>query len=164
MTPERLSQLLATRAGDGGIQEGSEWCAILADHLRLSEPSRWRYPLGVADDGTVLGVPDDTVDQICADIASATSNGNLFSPPYLVYPQKLQYQGQWIVHIQVPESSQTHQLRGVVYDRGADGDFKVSDPEGIARIVNRKRMVYSETRPTRTSPSMPWMPTPSREC
>ena len=149
MTPERLSQLLATReretvefkkAAAGVPSSVYETICAFLNHRGGD------ILLGVADDGTVLGVPDDTVDQICADIASATSNGNLFSPPYLVYPQKLQYQGQWIVHIQVPESSQTHQLRGVVYDRGADGDFKVSDPEGIARIVNRKRMVYSETR------------------
>ena len=148
MTPERLSQLLATReretvefkkAANGVPSSVYETICAFLNHRGGD------ILLGVADDGTVLGVPDDTVDQICADIASATSNGNLFRHP-TVYPQKLQYQGQWIVHIQVPESSQTHQLRGVVYDRGADGDFKVSDPEGIARIVNRKRMVYSETR------------------
>ncbi len=78
MTQERLTQLLATREREtvefkkaaGGVPSSvyETICAFLnhrgGDIL-----------LGVADDGSLTGVPDGAVDQICDDIASATSNG-----------------------------------------------------------------------------------------
>ena len=46
----------------------------------------------------------------------------------------------------MPESSRVHILNGIVYDRSADGDFKVKRPEQIASISNRKSGYYSEAR------------------
>ena len=102
--------------------------------------------LGVDDDGQVIGIPEDKADAFCLDIANATNNNTLFSPPYLLYPQKLLFEGKWIIAVQVPESSQVHRLRNMVYSRGASGDYRVTVPEHIAKIVNRKRTFYSEAK------------------
>ena len=102
--------------------------------------------LGVDDDGQVVGIPEDRLDAFCLDITNATNNSNLLSPPYLLYPQKIRFEGTWIIVVQVPESSQVHRLRNTVYSRGASGDYKVSDPEQIARMVNRKRTFFSEAK------------------
>jgi len=102
--------------------------------------------LGVDDDGQVVGIPEDRLDAFCLDITNATNNSNLLSPPYLLYPQKIRFEGTWIIVVQVPESSQVHRLRNTVYSRGASGDYKVSDPEQIARMVNRKRTFFPKRR------------------
>ncbi|MCX7950154.1 MAG: putative DNA binding domain-containing protein, partial [Treponemataceae bacterium] len=102
--------------------------------------------LGVDDMGQVAGIEKETAERFCIDIANATNNSTLFSPPFLLYPQLVQYQGRWIVVVQVPESSQVHKLRGTIYDRSADGDYRLTDPAAIARIVNKKRTYYSEAK------------------
>ncbi len=55
-------------------------------------------------------------------------------------------EGKWILYIQVPESSSVYRCKGVVYDRGADGDFKLKEPERIAVLTNKKKGYYSEAR------------------
>ena len=44
----------------------------------------------------------------------------------------------------MPVSSQIHRCNGIVYDRGHEGDFRVTDPVRIAAMVNRKQNYYTE--------------------
>lgn len=149
MNSERLSRLLASRERETLEFKKAEHhipdslyetiCAFLnhrgGDIL-----------LGVDDTGQVTGIDKETAERYCVDIANATNNGTLFSPPFLLYPQMVEYEGTWLVVVQVPESSQVHKLKGLVYDRSADGDYRVTDPTAIARIVNKKRTFYSEAK------------------
>jgi len=149
MTSERLARLLASREKETLEFKKAEHqipdslyetiCAFLnhrgGDIL-----------LGVDDTGQVAGIEKETAELYCVDIANATNNSTLLSPPFLLYPELVQYQDRWIVVIQVPESSQVHKLRGTIYDRSADGDYRLTDPAAIARIVNKKRTYYSEAK------------------
>jgi len=100
--------------------------------------------LGVDDKGNVTGVDPSAVHQMKADISSLSNNPNKLNPTFLLFPSEVEIKGKKIIHIQVPASSQVHKSNGIVFDRSSDGDFRVTAPEGIADIYNRKRAHFTE--------------------
>ncbi|MFH0796244.1 MAG: RNA-binding domain-containing protein [Candidatus Omnitrophota bacterium] len=102
--------------------------------------------LGVDNKGGIKGLNNHSIKKITADIVSTTNNAGKLNPPFLLFPKQIEIEGENILQIQVPESSRVHTLNGIVYDRSADGDFKVKHPEQIAAISNRKSGYYSESR------------------
>lgn len=100
--------------------------------------------LGVSDDGSVKGIEANRLETIKANLVTLSNNANKLDPPFILFPQTYEVKGQTIIHIQVPESSQVHKNAGVVYDRSNDGDFKITQPQHIAEIYNRKRTHYTE--------------------
>jgi ATP-dependent DNA helicase RecG len=100
--------------------------------------------LGLDNEGNVTGVDPSVSDQMCSDISSLSNNQNKLSPPFLLFPSEVEIKGNKIIHLQVPASSQVHKSNGIIFDRSSDGDFRVTSPEGIAEIFNRKRAHYTE--------------------
>ncbi|MGA7836581.1 MAG: RNA-binding domain-containing protein, partial [Ignavibacteriaceae bacterium] len=100
--------------------------------------------LGVDDNGNVTGVEPSAVFQMCADISSLSNNPSKLDPTYLLLPSEVEIQNKKVIHIQVPASSQVHKCNDVVFDRSSDGDFRVTSPERIAEIYNRKRTHFTE--------------------
>jgi ATP-dependent DNA helicase RecG len=100
--------------------------------------------LGVADDGTIKGVEKEKVKDIVNNIVNLSNNFEKLDPPFILFPQTYEIEGCFIIHIQVPASSQVHKTAQTVYDRSNDGDFKVVQPHRIAEISNRKRNHYTE--------------------
>ena len=43
-------------------------------------------------------------------------------------PLSVDYQSKHVLVLQVPVSSQIHRCNGIIYDRGHEGDFRVTDP------------------------------------
>jgi ATP-dependent DNA helicase RecG len=62
----------------------------------------------------------------------------------VVEPLSVDYQSKHVLVLQVPASSQIHRCNGIVYDRGHEGDFRVTDPVRIAAMVNLKQNYYTE--------------------
>ena len=102
--------------------------------------------LGVADDGTITGIAPAAVDRLKTEIASLSNNPNKLDPPYLLFPRAEEIDGKWVIKIQVPASSQVHRMGGDVFLRSEDGDFRVSDLNRIAGLVNRKLSFFTEQR------------------
>jgi len=100
--------------------------------------------LGVNNQGKVTGVDPEAVDQMSADISSLSNNQNKLSPPFLLFPSEVEIKGNKIIHLQVPASSQVHKSNGIIFDRSSDGDFRVTAPQSIAEIYNRKRAHFTE--------------------
>lgn len=100
--------------------------------------------LGVKNDGTVLGVDPVAADKLMADIVTLSNNPQKLDPPFILSPRIIHYRSAVVILVQVPANSQVHRSKGLVYDRSHDGDFRVTDPERIAEIVNRKRYYYTE--------------------
>ncbi|HOJ06987.1 MAG: HTH domain-containing protein [Ignavibacteriota bacterium] len=100
--------------------------------------------LGVDNEGNVAGVDSSSVSQMKADISSLSNNSTKLNPTFLLFPSEVEIKGRKIIHIQVPASSQVHKCNGVIFDRSSDGDFRVTNPEGIAEIYNRKRSHFTE--------------------
>jgi len=101
--------------------------------------------LGVLDNGTVVGLNKEHIDQLTKDLVSLSNNPSKLDPPFILHPQTLDIDGEIILHITVPVSSEVHKSVNVVYDRSHDGDFKVTQLSKIAALYNSKRNYYSES-------------------
>lgn len=149
MTTERVRQLLAE--GESTHLEFKE--------ARNSVPASF-YPtvcsflnheggdilLGADDAGNAVGVDPETVSAMNTTTAAMTNDGTFLDPPFLLFPETVVLDEKTIVILQVPESSRIHRLRGHIYDRSADGDFRVTNPTDIARMASKKQGQYSETK------------------
>ncbi|MFH1121927.1 MAG: RNA-binding domain-containing protein [Bacteroidota bacterium] len=100
--------------------------------------------LGANDAGVVLGVEESEVSTMVTNLVNLSNNKQKLDPPFILFPQTIQISGKWLIHIQVPASSQVHNTDGIIYDRSNDGDYRVRQPHQIAEIYNRKRNHYSE--------------------
>ncbi|MBI5730711.1 MAG: putative DNA binding domain-containing protein [Ignavibacteriales bacterium] len=100
--------------------------------------------LGVTDDGTCIGVAPELVGKFSAEISSLSNNKNKLDPPFILFPSIAEIKRTKIIHIQVPASSQVHKCNGVIFDRSADGDFRVTDTAKIAELHNRKKAHFTE--------------------
>lgn len=100
--------------------------------------------LGVDDDGNVTGVNDSAVNKIKKDLVDTSNNPNKLTPSHIVFPQSFQIEGENIIVVEIPISSEVHQCNGKIYDRSEDGDYVVKNPSEIAKIYNQKKNHYTE--------------------
>jgi ATP-dependent DNA helicase RecG len=100
--------------------------------------------LGVNNSGKITGVQEPQVPTMVDNLVNLSNNQQKLDPPFILYPQVYQLENKWIIHIQVPSSSQVHKTANVIFDRSNDGDFRVTHAHQIASIHNRKRNHYTE--------------------
>jgi len=100
--------------------------------------------LGVADDGKVLGVNEVRAALLLKEIVNVSNNSQLLDPTFMLFPQVVEVDGKKLILIQVPESSQVHKCRRVVYDRSEDGDYKITNHTAVAELYTRKSAFYTE--------------------
>ena len=102
--------------------------------------------LGVADDGGVTGIAPDVVERLKSEIASLSNNPGKLDPPCLLFPHAEEIGGKWVIKVQVPVSSQVHRTAGCVFLRSEEGDYRITDLNRIAGLVNRKLSFFTEQR------------------
>jgi ATP-dependent DNA helicase RecG len=95
--------------------------------------------LGVHDSGEIIGIDDSVIDKMITEITINSNNPQVLDPPFILFPEKINVEGRWIIYIQVPEASSVFRCKGIVYDRGADGDFKLKEPERIAALAKKRK-------------------------
>lgn len=100
--------------------------------------------LGADDEGNVTGLEGVEVETMRTNLVNLSNNSQKLDPPFILHPVVHEVEGQRIMHIQVPASSQVHKTAGKVYDRSNDGDYIVTEAHQIAEIYNRKRTHYTE--------------------
>jgi ATP-dependent DNA helicase RecG len=102
--------------------------------------------LGVRDDGTVTGVDPEYVRKLKTDLANLCNNPQKLDPVFMLTIREVEFEKKIILILDVPVSSLVHKCCDTVFARNEDGDYKVSRPEAIAAIVNRKQSYFSEQR------------------
>lgn len=101
--------------------------------------------LGVANDGTVLGIDSDKIEQLKNDFVTSINNPQVITPSTYLNIEIVQVDGKEIFYIFVPESSQVHRCKGRIFDRNEDGDFDITDnTELVSSMYLRKQKTYSE--------------------
>ena len=100
--------------------------------------------LGVDDNGNINGIDPSKVNQIKTDLVNLSNNAQKLDPPFILFPLIYQISSKYLMHIQIPVSSQVHKSGNHVYDRSNDGDFKIIQPNRIAELYNRKKTHYTE--------------------
>lgn len=100
--------------------------------------------LGADDNGNIIGVEQSEIENMVANLVNLSNNPQKLDPPFILFPQTYEIEGKWVIHIQVPASSQIHKTANTVFNRSNDGDFKVIQPQQIAEIYNHKTAHYTE--------------------
>lgn len=102
--------------------------------------------LGVRDDGTVLGVDPAAVTKLTRNLVTSANDPNQLSPICRLFPETVEIDGKTVICVTVPQSSQVHRTNRVIYDRSADGDFRVVDQEATRLLYERKANFSTENR------------------
>lgn len=103
--------------------------------------------LGVEDDGKVSGVDGNAEQGILDSIVTNANNPQKLSPPYYLSPEVVELNGEKVIVVYVPESSQVHNTSGKIFDRNEDGDFNsTNQPEQVTQLYLRKQSSYTENK------------------
>lgn len=103
--------------------------------------------LGVADDGEVIGINDEHLQQIKQNFTTAINNPQKINPSCYLSIEEIPMRGKTILYVCVPESSQVHRCNGKILDRNEDGDFDITSNNGlVSELFLRKQTSYSENR------------------
>jgi len=81
--------------------------------------------LGIKDNGDILGVDQDRVDQIKKDFVTTINNSQKINPACYLSVNEATLQNKTVLSVYIPESSQVHRCNGRIYDRNEDGDFDI---------------------------------------
>lgn len=84
--------------------------------------------LGVADNGEIKGVKEDTLATQLDTLTRDMNNPNIISPTFYLAKDVVEVEGKKVIFIYVPESSQPHTYKNSYYDRSRDGDLKLTNP------------------------------------
>lgn len=102
--------------------------------------------LGVRDDGTVLGIDPEAVTKLTRNLVASANDPDKLSPICRLFPETVEIDGETVICVIVPQSSQVHRTNRVIYDRSADGDFRVVDQEATRLLYERKANFSTENR------------------
>ena len=102
--------------------------------------------LGVEDDGTIAGIPENAISQTIKNFVNVTTNPNIFSPTVCINPEIVEIKDKKILYVRVIPSSEVHKYKNVVYDRAGDADIKCNTTNGIAQMYIRKQNVFTEKK------------------
>ena len=100
--------------------------------------------LGVEDDGTVCGVPENAAGDMVKNFIKIISNPNMFTPTIYLSPEIIKYEGKTIIHIHIPVSAEVHSFKKEVYDRVDDADVEVTATAQLAMMYIRKQNRFTE--------------------
>jgi ATP-dependent DNA helicase RecG len=103
--------------------------------------------LGVRNDGVVVGVEKSAAYKIKKDFATAINNPQKLNPPFYTNIEEYEIDGETVLYVSVPNSSQVHRLNGRIFDRNEDADIDITDNTVmVAALYARKTNVSIETR------------------
>ena len=149
MTKEKLKKILA--AGEGIDIEFKESQNALPENVFESVCAFLNriggdLLLGVKNAGKVTGIDPEKIDKIKTDLVNLSNNPNKLDPPFMIFPEVFTIDGQHIIYVRVPQSSQVHKSGKFIFDRNEDGDFKVKSSAAISNLYQRKSTWFTENK------------------
>lgn len=102
--------------------------------------------LGVDDDGKIVGINPDCVQDQLDTLSKDMNNPQVMNPTFYLNFDVLEVEGKKVIYFYVPQSSQAHSHKGVYYDRNQDGDFQLKNAQQIADLMLRKQTGCTENR------------------
>ena len=103
--------------------------------------------VGVQNNGTIIGVNPEKVEQLRTDIVNCINNPELFLPcPYFT-PRIMEVEGKSVMQLDIPCGQYVYRFKGRYWDRNDDADIDVTDqPELLLSIFERKNPHLFEER------------------
>ena len=102
--------------------------------------------LGVSDNGEVKGINVETIQSQLDILARDMNNPQIISPTFYLSTELVELEDKTVIYLYVPESSQPHSYKGVIYDRNQDGDYKLVNQQMITNLYLRKQDGYTENK------------------
>ena len=87
--------------------------------------------LGADDDGTLVGIAPDKVQEQLDTLAKDLNNPQVLNPTFCLNLESMEVDGKQLIYFYVPESSQAHTYKGVYYDRNQGVRFAVSSRTAV---------------------------------
>jgi ATP-dependent DNA helicase RecG len=103
--------------------------------------------IGVADDGTVVGVNPNVSEGLRRNFANGISNPQVMFPPLSLALEEVRIEGKLILSLYVPPHSQAVRFGSKTYDRAEDGDVNITNNTHLmAALYQRKSNLYTERK------------------
>jgi ATP-dependent DNA helicase RecG len=102
--------------------------------------------LGVADNGNIEGIKEDTLQTQLKTLANDMNNPQIISPTFYLSSETVEIEEKKIICVFVPESSQVHAYKGIYFDRNQDGDYKLTNQHLIMSLYVRKYDGFTENK------------------
>ena len=141
MTGEELKNILAHGEGvDTEFKESTHQLArkIYESICAFLNRRGGHVVLGAKDDGGIVGIAPDSIQDQMDTLVKDMNNPQLFRPTYYLNFESIEVDGKLLIYCHVPESTQAHSYKNVYYDRNRDGDFELRSTEQIANLFIRK--------------------------
>jgi len=100
--------------------------------------------LGVADDGTVVGVPEKASLNIQRYISNTINNSEVFKPAVALEFDAFTYKDKQVIRIWIPFDAFVHSYKGTIFDRSVDSDIALKLDSQISALYLRKQFSYTE--------------------
>lgn len=138
MTGEELKSLLAHGEGvDTEFKESTHQLArkIYESICAFLNRKGGHIVLGAKDDGRIVGIAPDSIQEQMDTLVKDMNNPQLFRPTYYLNFESIEVDGKLLIYCHVPESTQAHSYKNVYYDRNRDGDFELANPQRVQQFL-----------------------------
>ena len=99
--------------------------------------------LGVEDNGLIIGIVPEALDQMKKDFVTAVNNSNKIYPPMYLTPEEIRIEERIILHIYVPVGTQVCRHNGKIFDRSHEADLDITNnSDSVYRLYARKQDSY----------------------
>ena len=103
--------------------------------------------LGVTDDGEIIGVNPNSIEDMKRNFINTLNNRNKISPPLFLEFTEIKIGGDLILYIYVPISSLPITCSGKLFDRNGDADIDITTNTVMgAELYDRKRNYFTERK------------------
>ena len=148
MTPDRIKQLLAQ--GEGLTIEYKNCVNELSNSVfetvcSFSNRYGGHLILGVADDGSLVGVSKNAAPSMKKNFVNLLNNPQKISPSLFLNLDEIEVDGKLVLYTYIPTSAQVELCAGKIYDRIEDADVDVTKSTDLtAQLFMRKSSAYTE--------------------
>ncbi|MCC5907047.1 MAG: putative DNA binding domain-containing protein [Balneolaceae bacterium] len=149
MNREQLEQMV--KAGESNHIEYKECGNRVPDSfyetvVSFSNTDGGTILLGVDDDKNIKGVKAGKEEKIKTDVITALNSPDCISPPIFVDPIIHNIDGNSLISVYIPSSSQVHKHGENIYVRDHESDIDITNNQKrLSELYNRKRTQFTES-------------------
>lgn len=82
---------------------------------------------GVKDNGTILGVDKDCIEQMKKNFVTTINNESKMYPPLYLTPEEYEIDGRIVLYVYIPVGKNVYRNAGRIFDRNNEADIDITD-------------------------------------
>ena len=148
MTPDNIKKLLVE--GESLTVEFKECVNELGNSVyetvcSFSNRYGGHMLLGVKDNGKIIGIDPAAVQDMKKNFVNMLNNPQKISPPLLLELEAIDIDGELVLYVYIPASSQVQLCSNKIFDRVGDADVDITKSTNLAAdLYGRKSAAYTE--------------------